>query len=214
MKKILYKAQRDYLNSLQKEDDPLIQEMENFAAENNVPILNRDSADFLEQLVAMQRPERVLEIGAAIGYSSIKIARNLKNKGNLDALEISKENIKFASKFIQRSGLESKINMIETDALAWLPEQKEKYDFIFLDADKEDYEKLFYYSLILLKKKGMIFIDNLLWHGYVAASKVPDGYKRSTEQIRNFNKLFISQNALMTTILPIGDGIGLGYKTD
>lgn len=87
-----------------------------------------------------------------------------------------------------------------------------KYDLIFLDADKEDYKRLFEYSIILLKKGGIIFIDNLLWHGYAASKEVPKEFKNSTKLIREFNKLFTSQANLKTSILPIGDGIGLGIK--
>ncbi len=214
MPKILYKAQQDYLNSLRKDVGPLLQEMEKFASQNKIPILDKDSAQFLEQMISMHRPKKVLEIGMAIGYSTIRIANNLKTKGSIDTIEISKDNIKLAKDFINRSDVKSKINIVEGDALKIMPERGEKYEFIFLDADKEDYEKLFYYALLLLKKRGVIFIDNLLWHGYAASSKVPDGFKRSTEQIRKFNKLFISQRALKTTIVPIGDGIGLGVKVD
>ncbi len=214
MDKILYKAQKKYLDSLLLEDEPLLQEMESFAKENKIPILDKHAAQFLEQMILLNKPSRVLEIGMAIAYSTIRVARNLKNKGAVHAIEKSNDNIKLAKNYISKSGLGKKINIIEGDALQLMPKMEEKFDFIFLDADKEDYEKLFYYSLILLKKNGVIFIDNLLWHGFTAASKVPDGYKRSTEYIRKFNKFFISQRALKTSILPIGDGIGLGIKVD
>lgn len=95
-----------------------------------------------------------------------------------------------------------------------MPNLESKYNFIFLDADKEDYERLFYYSLMLLKKGGVLFVDNLLWHGYAAAKTIPANYKVSTEQIRKFNKLFTSQYTLKTVILPVGDGIGIGVKKD
>lgn len=214
MDKILYKAQRKYLDSLRSEVDPLLQEMEEFAAVHKIPILSSEAADFLEQLVLIHRPKRVLEIGMAIGYSTIRVARNLRSKGIIETLEVSKENIANAKKFIAKSGCGEKIKIIESDALKIMPEMNEKYDMIFLDADKEDYEKLFYYSLILLNKRGVIFIDNLLWHGFTASRNVPPKYKSSTEHIRKFNKLFISQRALKTTILPIGDGVGLGVKVD
>ncbi len=93
-----------------------------------------------------------------------------------------------------------------------MPQLKKKYDFIFLDADKEDYKRLFDYSLVLLKKGGIIFIDNLLWHGYAASKRVPQNYKLSTKHIRDFNIVFTTQENLKTSILPIGDGIGIGVK--
>lgn len=213
-KKILYTSQKNYLMSLLNTPDPLIQEMENFAADNKIPILNRESIEFIEQIVSLQRPKKVLEIGMAIAYSSIRIARKLKDKSTIDTIEISKPNIKKAKEYINKSEQSNKINIIEGDALKVMPQMKEKYDLIFLDADKEDYEKLFYYSLVLLKKRGVILIDNLLWHGFPASRNVPDEYKKSTEHIRKFNKLFMSQQALDTTILSVGDGIGMGIKLD
>jgi predicted O-methyltransferase YrrM len=213
-KEILYSAQKKYLASLLTEQEPLLNEMEEFAAQNKIPILLREAAEFLEQMISIKRPKNVLEIGMAIGYSSIRIASRLKDKATLDTIEISKPNIKTAKKYIAISGLEEKINIIEGDALLLMPQMDKKYDLIFLDADKEDYEKLFYYSILLLKKRGVIIVDNLLWHGFPASRNVPPSYKKSTEHVRKFNKLFVSQKALDTTILSIGDGIGLGVKLD
>ncbi|MCX7797738.1 MAG: O-methyltransferase [Melioribacter sp.] len=212
MSKITYKNQIKYLESLRIAPDSLIKEIENFAKVNNIPILDWQAAEFLEQLIIMLKPKRVLEIGTAIAYSSIRIARRLKKKAILDTIEKSRDNVVIAREFIQKAGLEHKINLIEGNALDILPSLTKKYDLIFLDSDKQDYEKLFYYSLVLLKKRGVIFIDNLLWHGFVASKKVPDSYKNSTKVIREFNKIFSNHSSLYTTILPIGDGIGLGVK--
>lgn len=211
---ILYSPQENYLKKLRTENDELILEMEKFAKEKNVPILNWNAAELLESLIVIYEPKRVLEIGTAIGYSTIRIAKNLRKKAVIDTIEKNKENIKIAEDFINRSGLEKKINILEGDALQIMPNLESKYNFIFLDADKEDYERLFYYSVMLLKKGGVLFVDNLLWHGYAAAKTVPSNYKTSTEQIRNFNKLFTSQYSLKTVILPVGDGIGIGVKKD
>lgn len=212
MSNITYLNQIEYLESLRGEPDPLIKEMEEFAQQNRVPILDWKSAELLEQIVMMIKPKRVLEIGTAIAYSSIRIARRLKKKGTLDTIEKSLDNIALASEYVRRAELTSKINLIEGDALTVMPQLEKKYDLIFLDADKEDYEKLFYYSLVLLKKGGVLFVDNLLWHGYAASSKVPTNYRNSTKAIREFNKLFMNQDALQTTIITVGDGIGLGVK--
>ena len=115
-------------------------------------------------------------------------------------------------KYIEESGFDEKINIIKGDALDIIPNLENNYDLIFLDADKEDYEKLFDYSLKKLNKGGVIFIDNLLWKGYAASEEVPEKYINSTEAIRNFNKYFLENEQLFSTILPIGDGIGIGIK--
>jgi predicted O-methyltransferase YrrM len=212
MSKILLPTQELYLSKLRNESDPLILEMEEYAKEHIVPILPWLSAEFLEQLVRVSNPKRVLEIGTAIAYSTIRIARNLKKKSVVHTIEKSGDNAEIAKENIQKSGFEEKINLLLGDALSIMPQLKKKYDFIFLDADKEDYKRLFDYSLVLLKKGGIIFIDNLLWHGCAASKRVPQKYKTSTKYIRDFNTIFKSQENLKTTILPVGDGIGIGVK--
>ena len=212
MDKILYPAQFKYLYQFKDQNDPLINEMEKYALDHNIPILDWQSAAFMEFLISTIKPKRVLEIGTAIAYSSIRIARNLKKKGMVHTIEKSKDNISLAKGYIKKSGLEEKIKILPGNALEIMPELEKKYDFIFLDADKNEYSKLFQLSLPLLKKEGVIFIDNLLWHGQAAAEKVPAKYKTSTEYIRNFNKEFVANTRLKTSIIPVGDGIGIGVK--
>ena len=212
MSEILLPVQGEYLLKLRKENDPLILEMEEYAREHNIPILSWQSAELLEQLIRITKPKRVLEIGTAIAYSTIRIAANLKKKAVIHTIEKSEDNIEKAKENIQKSGLEEKINLLFGDALNIMPQLKKKYDFIFLDADKEDYKRLFDYSLVLLKKEGIVFVDNLLWHGYAASKRVPQKYKSSSKQIRDFNLVFTSQENLKTTILSVGDGIGIGVK--
>jgi predicted O-methyltransferase YrrM len=209
---ILNPSQSKYLNSFKKNDDPLILEMEEYAKEHKVPILSWQSADMLEILVRMMKPKRVLEIGTAIAYSSIRVTRNLKKKAMLHTIEKSKDNIAVAKENISKAGLTDKIEILEGDALNIMPGLDKKYDFIFLDADKEDYRELFDYSLILLKKNGVIFVDNLLWHGYAAVKKVPPNYRESAKHIKEFNEVFLSHKNLKSTLIPVGDGIGLGIK--
>jgi predicted O-methyltransferase YrrM len=212
MEKILQEIQKKYLDRFIKERDPLLTEMETYAAENRVPILSAPAADLLELMIKIAAPKRALEIGTAIGYSSIRIAANLSKKGILHTIEKSEDNILKAEEYIQRSGFEEKIKILKGEAETIMPRLEKKYDFIFLDADKQDYLKLFQYSLMLLKKKGIIFIDNLLWQGYAAARRVPENYKNSTRQIKEFNEYFMKQNSLRSIIIPVGDGIGIGIK--
>ena len=212
MDKILYPAQSKYLNQFKDQNDALIKEMEKYAAEHNVPILNWQSAAFLEILIRMINPKRVLEIGTAIAYSSIRIARNLKKKGIVHTIEKSKDNIVLAKGYIKKSGVEEKIKIMAGNAFEIMPELEKKYDFIFLDADKNEYSRLFELSIVLLKKGGVIMVDNLLWHGHAAVEKVPAKYKTSREYIRDFNKEFMANPRLKASIIPVGDGLGIGVK--
>ncbi|MGB5530717.1 MAG: O-methyltransferase [Ignavibacteriaceae bacterium] len=212
MNKIINIVQQNYLSSFRKKADELIEEMEKYAQEHKVPILSWQSAEFLEQLVFIKNPKRVLELGTAIGYSSIRIARNLKGKSIVHTIEKSADNIVVAKDFISKSGIAGKIKLLEGDALNIMPQLKKKYDLIFLDADKEDYKRLFDYSLVLLRRGGLLIVDNLLWHGYAASSRVPKQYKESTNHIREFNNLFMNQPNLKSSIIPVGDGLGIGVK--
>ncbi len=209
---ILTAPQEKYLESFRRQDDELLLEMELFAKEKKIPILSWDAAEFLEQIIKIHKPKRLLELGTAIAYSAIRMARVVGKKSVVHSIEKSADNIKLAKEYINRSGCQDKIEIFEGDAFEVMPRLKKKYDFIFLDADKEDYKRLLDYSLILLKKGGVIFIDNLLWHGYAAVKKVPPNYRTSAKNIKEFNVFFMSQTIIHTTILPIGDGIGLGIK--
>jgi len=212
MSRIILSSQEKYLNSFEKKKDSLLSDIEEYAEQNDVPILYKSAALLLEQLIVMNKPQRVLEIGTAIGYSTIRIARKLGRNAVIHTVEKSKDNIAIAKENFKKSGLENKIKLLEGDALRILPQLNKKYDFIFLDADKEDYKRLFDYSMVLLKKGGVIFIDNLLWKGYVASNKIPSKYKRSTNIIKDFNWIFMNQPSLSSTILPVGDGVGIGVK--
>jgi caffeoyl-CoA O-methyltransferase len=212
VKEIINPVQIEYLRSIRNEKNQLTLELEEYAEANKVPILNWKAAELLQLLIHTKRPKRVLEIGMAIGYSSILIAGLLGKKGKLHTIEKSKNNIKTANQNIERAGLTDKIKIKEGDALEIMPKMEKKYDFIFLDADKQDYEKLFNCALELLKKGGVIFVDNLLWHGCVAAKTVPSAERKSTEIIRGFNEIFINSPMLKSTIYPVGDGIGVGIR--
>jgi len=212
MSKIIFQNQLQYIESFRKKDNDLLIEMEQYANENRVPILSWDAAAFMEQIIKIISPKRVLELGTAIGYTTIRIARILRKKSEIHTIEKSSDNIKLAKDFIERSGEGNKIKLLEGNAFEVLPGLKKKYDLIFLDTDKEDYMKLFQYSIILLKKGGVLFVDNLLWHGYTAASRIPRNYKTSTKFIREFNTAFMNHPSLDSIILPVGDGIGLGIK--
>jgi len=212
MNKIVNPLQLQYISSFRKEIDEFLKEMEEFAKEKSIPILFWHSAEFIEQIVLLLNPKRVLEIGTAIGYTTIRIARGLKGKSQIHTIEKSPENISMAKNFILKSGMGIKIKLLEGDALNIMPQLKKKYDLIFLDADKEDYKRLFDYSMVLLKRGGVIIVDNLLWHGYAASSRVPAEYKESTKHIRTFNQVFMNQPNLKPAILPIGDGLGFGVK--
>ncbi len=212
MSKILYPEQEDYLKNFQLKENNLLAEMRRFAEENKIPILMPEASSFLEHLICLLKPQRILEIGTAIAYSSIRMARASMGKSLIDTIELSGDNIKLAKKFIAKSNLSQKINLIEGKAQEIIPNLNYLYDFIFLDADKEDYIELFNLSVEKLKIGGTIFIDNLLWHGFAALEQAEPKYENSSEYIRKFNNLFFSDERFKSALYSVGDGIGLGIK--
>ncbi len=206
----------DYLTKNRKPFTELEKEMEELAKAKKIPILDYKSAELLEILIELKQPINALEIGTAIAYSSIKMANRMPKEGIVDTIEKSKDNMPMAKEFISKAGLEGKINILFGEAEEIMKNSDKKYDFIFLDADKLYYEKLFNLSLNLLNKGGIIFIDNLLWKGYVAENleDIPIPFRNSTEQVTSFNQLFLNHKSLEAQIFPIGDGIGIGIKRD
>ena len=161
MSKIIYEKQLGYLSALRSEPDDLIKEMEEFASEKKIPILDWKGAELLEQIVLIHRPKRVLEIGTAIAYSSIRIARHLRKKGVLDTIEKSKDQIAFASQFIERANLNSKINLIDGDALELMPLLKQKYDLIWV---RLLYKATTYLTHLELVAARIVHPLSFLWH--------------------------------------------------
>lgn len=214
MPDILTPETLQYLNSLPRRTNPLIADMEEFARQNFVPILDAASAQFLEFLVKVTGAKTVLEIGTAIGYSTVRIAAALPENGLVYTIEKSTDMIPVAEQNFDASGYSSRIKLLKGEAVHFLLKMNIEFDLIFLDADKEDYRRLFEFSLPLLKKGGVYIVDNLLWHGYTSATgEIPPKYLRSTGLIREFNQHFFSVPALESSLIPIGDGLGLGYKT-
>src|SRR3970040_830449 len=122
MNGILLKAQADYISSFRKEPDELIKEMELYADEHDIPILFWQSADFIEQLIKIKNPRRVLELGTAIAYTTIRVARVLKGKSVIHTIEKSADNILLAKEFILKSGMGNKIKLLEGDAADVMPQ--------------------------------------------------------------------------------------------
>ncbi len=202
----------DYLEVHRKTVSPLQKEMEEFAQENKIPILDWKSIELLELIVEIKQPKTILEIGTAIAYSSIKIASKMHQNATLDTIEKSKNNLPLAQNFIDKAGLTDKINIIFGSAEDVLAHSTKIYDLIFLDADKIYYEQLMNLSVDRLEMGGILFVDNLLWKGYVAEENIPNNLINSTNIVKDFNIKFLNHPQLDAKIYPIGDGIGIAVK--
>jgi predicted O-methyltransferase YrrM len=202
-----------YLAALRPAPDPLLARLEAEAAAEGWPILHRDAARLLEVLVLAARPERALEIGTAIGYSGTIIARNLPPWGLLETIEIDAETAERAKKNFAEAGLAKKVHVLKGAALEVLRAVETRYDFVFIDAAKEEYESYLAATLPLAPKGALFVVDNLLWGGRVlAAPAAGEEREASTAAIRRFNERFLAHKDLRAAIVPVGDGIGVAVK--
>ena len=199
----------DYLYRLAPSRDSLLEGMEEYADSHAVPIIGPLVGRFLYNLAKASRSRNILEIGAAIGYSGIWLARAIApEKGSLTTLEKDPERVKIARKNIAEAGLAGTVKVIEGDALQILPTLKQEYDLIFLDSDKNVYPDAFRLSIGSLRKGGLFVADNALWGGDVAKG----GRSKDTQTMIKFNKIVSECPGMSTVIVPLRDGVLVSLK--
>ena len=160
---------------------------------------------FLHLIIKVSNIKNVLEIGTFTGLSALTISLALPDNGKLIALDKNEETNKIACNFFKKANQDHKIQTIIKPALESLKELKNnKFDMIFIDADKMNYKEYYEKSLELLDKNGLIIIDNVLWHGEVADEKNDDKF---TVNIREFNKFVFEDKRVEQIIIPLGDGM-------
>lgn len=206
---ITYDYIDDYLYRMAAPRDPLLERMEEYADTNNVPIIGPLVGRLIYNLAKMSQSKMILEIGTAIGYSGIWLARAVAPvRGSLTTVDINPERLKIARRNIAEAGLERSVKVIQGSALEVLPTLKDEYDMVFLDSDKDVYPDAFKMSLSLLKKGGLFVADNALWGGDVAKG----GKSKDTQSMIKFNKLVAESRGLSTVILPLRDGVLISLK--
>jgi caffeoyl-CoA O-methyltransferase len=206
---ITYDYIDDYLYRIASPRDQLLERMEEYAETNNVPIIGPLVGRLLYNLARASQSKKVLEIGTAIGYSGIWLARAIAPVGgNLTTIDMSPERVKIAQKNIAEAGLGRSVKVIEGNALEVLPTLKDEYDFIFLDSDKDVYPDAFKLSIPLLRKGGLFVADNALWGGDVAKG----GKSKDTQSMIKFNKMVTETRGMSTVIVPLRDGVLVSLK--
>jgi caffeoyl-CoA O-methyltransferase len=208
---IIQREQAEYLDALHTQTDLLLREMEEYAAEHRVPIADREVARFLEITARAIGAHRVLEIGMAIGYSVIHLARGMPDYGSVVTIEPNEEMIRVATGFFQRSIYLDRVQLARGKALDLMPGFVETYDLLYIDAVKEEYKQYLELGLPRLREGGVVVVDNLLWGGRVAQPPSPDD-DSSTTALREFNQYFINHPQLRSEILSVGDGLGYAVK--
>jgi predicted O-methyltransferase YrrM len=205
---ITVSAVEDYLYSMLPPRDEVLAEIEAEAAKRKIPIVGPAVARILHQLALMIGAKTVFEMGSAVGYSTIWWARAVGEGGRVIYTDGNPKNANEARSYFQRAGVSDRITIKTGDALELLSEQKQEFDIIFNDVDKDDYPRVFRLILPRLRKGGLFVTDNVLWSGKVA-QKNPD---KTTKAILEFNRLLYGSSELFTTILPIRDGVAVAVK--
>ncbi len=208
---ISYDYITDYICKTLPESTGLLKEMENFAKAHYVPIIQKETMHFLKFLMSVIKPEKILEIGTAIGYSSLVFSQYLKDGGKIITVELDEDMAKIALENFKKAQNKS-IKLIIGDGGDVLLNTNEKFDVVFLDANKS----LYLHSLPdikrILKKGGVLIADNVLYKGMVASGELETFRKKTlVKNLRDFLYEISNDGCFTTSILPIGDGISVSY---
>lgn len=210
---IVTAAVRGYLDATRPQADLLLAEMQAHGARERIPILDAQSGALLHVLARAIGARRIVEVGTAIGVSTLHLARALPADGELISFEIDAERCDAARRYLDRDGLAGRIDLRLQDARAGLAELTGPFDLAFLDGVKAEYEEYLRLVVPLLRPGGLVAVDNVLMSGTVAENR-GDGHW-SDEQVataRVFNERLLAHPQLVATITPVGDGIALAAK--
>jgi caffeoyl-CoA O-methyltransferase len=199
----------EYLYSMLPPRDEVLSEIESEAAKRDIPIVGPVVGRILYQLATMIGAKTVFEMGSAVGYSTIWWARAVGKDGRVFYTDGDRTNATEAGRYFERAAVADRITVGVGDALELLSEQKQQFDVIFNDVDKEDYPRVLRLAVPRLRKGGLFVTDNVLWSGKVADKK---NSEPSTKAILEFNRLLYSSADLFTTILPVRDGVAVAVK--
>jgi caffeoyl-CoA O-methyltransferase len=202
-------AVEDYLYSLLPPRDEVLSTIEGEAARRDIPIVGPAVGRILYQLALMINAKTVFELGSAIGYSTIWWARAVGPDGRVVYTDGDRKKADEARGYFERAGVSKQISVRTGDALEILSEEKQQFDVIFNDVDKEDYPRVFKLILSRLRKGGLFVTDNVLWSGKVAKKNPSEA---STKAILELNRLLYSSPDFFTTILPIRDGVAVAIR--
>lgn len=200
----------DYIRSLIPEKEGRLGELAKYAEENGVPIVQKETGRFLEVMMGIIRPKKILELGTAIGYSAMLMYESAGTEPSITTIERSEEMIEKATENLKAFGVEDKINIVQGDCVEAIKTLEGKYDVIFMDAGKGHYNHLLPECLRLLNDDGVIIADNVLFRGMVASNELVKRRKITiVKRMRTYLDMVSSDDTLTTTVIPMGDGIAV-----
>ena len=199
-----------YLESAHRPPHPLLLELEQHGRKDGVPTVARETGRLLSTIVHMMQGNRILEIGTAYGYSTLWMALAQPPVGKIWTIDPDFDRTEIARTYFQRAGEDDYIEILNTPALEALPTfQQRNLDIVFIDALREEYREYLDATLPLLKLSGVVVVDNCLLGGRVADAACEDA---DVVAMRAFNEYFLNHPDLDATILPIGNGTGIGAR--
>ncbi len=210
MRKIINPQVENYLYALLPRRDAVPREMERYAAEHSVPIVGPACGRFLYQMARLVRARRIFELGSAIGYSTLWLARAVGDAGVVYYTDSDERNAERAKAYLRRAGVESRVRFLVGEALSSLGRAPGKFDLIFNDVSKTQYPTVFRRALPRLRQGGLFITDNVLWSGKV--TRKSEAKDVETRAIQTFNRLIYSSRQLWTTIVPLRDGMAVSLK--
>lgn len=205
----------DYIRSLLPCSKGILEDMEKYALDNHVPIVQPEVAQLLKVLLKVKKPKNILEIGTAIGYSAILMAENTSDDCKITTIERRRDMVEKALDYISKTPYNDRITILEGEAEEVLLSLKDKYDFIFLDAAKGQYLQFFNRCVDLLESGGIVVSDNVLYKGMVATEKLVIRRKITiVKRLRKYLKHINEIEGYTSCIIPIGDGLAITYKEE
>lgn len=203
-----------YINSLDCGNSDICNTIEKEAIADEVPIIRKEMGNLLKVLLQLVQPERILEVGTAVGYSSILMSENMPQNCRITTIENYEKRIPVAKNNFKRAGKEDVITLLEGDAMDILKELDGTYDFIFMDAAKGQYINFLPELLRLMPAGGLLISDNVLQEGDIVESRYGVTRRNRTIHTRMREYIYTLTHAeqLETSIVPIGDGITLSVK--
>ena len=193
--------------------EELLVEMEQYAQEHHVPIMQLSGIEALSQILRIQNPKSILEIGTAIGYSAIRMAKALPNT-SIATIERDTNRVEVAKQFIAKSNVESQITVIEGDALEVEIDRNSTFDAVFIDAAKGQYMKFFEKYSPLVPSGGVLYIDNMYMHGLsdLDIKEVPRRKRTMIRNLKQFSDWIMQHPDYTSAFFPIGDGLLICLK--
>lgn len=183
------------------------------AHEERVPILQDEAAKLIDTWLLLHQPKQILEVGAAVGYSAIRMAMVCPN-ATIHTIERDPERIKQAQENFENFGFAGQITLHQGDALDLIKNFDQEFDLVFIDAAKGQYGRFFEDSYPLLRSGGAIICDNMLFHGMLEADVVPKRYKTMVKRLQTFHDVLLNHPDLETRILSIDDGVSISIKKE